>query len=64
MDSLYLGVFSCDIDQSCRLLHAATHGSHYVYEDVSLWLDFGLKKLLISNAAMLDPNVSGQQRRC
>ena len=34
--SRYLGVFCCDIDQSCRLLHTATHGSHFVYEDVLL----------------------------
>ena len=32
----YLGVFCCDINQSCRLLHTATHGSHFVYEDVLL----------------------------
>ena len=31
---VFQGLFSCDSDQGCRILHSALHGSHYVYNDV------------------------------
>lgn len=56
-----LGLFSCDCDQSCRILHGAVHGSHFVYNDVFLRLCLECVFFLLVGGSL---TFAGQKNLC